>query len=285
MSDPVNLLQSLLEVSHAHYRSDEGVFMALLRQFKSDELAKPRYADPKRLLRYGFKLYSQSDEDGILQEIFRRIGTSNRTFVEFGVENGIECNTVKLLVEGWRGLWLDGSTANVAQIHTHFDAFVRDGRLRAVPAFITAENINSLIEQGGVTGDIDLLSIDIDGNDYWVWQAIEVVRPRVVVIEYNSALRPPMSAVVPYDPARKWDGSNYFGASLEALVRLGRKKGYRIVGCNFGGFNAFFVHESCAGDHFLDPPTAEEHYEPPRNYYIYSEGRYPPPRPGVFVEV
>src|ERR1043165_4786872 len=114
-----------------------------LQRFWAEILAQPRYADPKRLLRHGFKVYSQHDEDGIIQEIFRRIGTGNRTFVEFGVETGIECNTVKLLVEGWRGLWIDGSNANVAQIQTNFLSFVRDGRLKAIPSFITAENINS----------------------------------------------------------------------------------------------------------------------------------------------
>src|ERR1700753_2979191 len=170
MSD-ANLLQSLVQITNYHAtRTDQGIQMQL-QQFWSDELAKPRYADPKRLLRHGFKVYSQCDEDGIIQEIFRRIGTGSRTFVEFGVETGIECNTVKLLIEGWRGLWLDGSPANVAQIQTQFDAFVRDGRLRAIQSFITAENINSLIQQGGLSGDIDLLSIDIDRNDYWVWQA------------------------------------------------------------------------------------------------------------------
>src|SRR5215470_13458830 len=115
-----SLLQNLLGVSHMHGAWHENAIRMQLQRFWDDEMAKPRYADPKRLLRYGFKLYSQNDEDGILQEIFRRIGTGNRTFVEFGVETGIECNTVKLLVEGWRGLWIDGSNANVAQIQTNF---------------------------------------------------------------------------------------------------------------------------------------------------------------------
>jgi hypothetical protein len=280
-----NLLQNLLGVSHMHGAWHENAIRMQLQRFWDDEMAKPRYADPKRLLRYGFKLYSQNDEDGILQEIFRRIGTGNRTFVEFGVETGIECNTVKLLVEGWRGLWIDGSNANVAQIQTNFVSFVRDGRLKAIPSFITAENINSLIAQGGVKGDIDLLSVDIDRNDYWVWQAIEVVKPRVVVIEYNAMLRPPMSLVVPYEPTLTWNGSNYFGASLEAFVRLGQKKGYRLVGCNFSGANAFFVHEAFAADHFIDPPTAEEHYEPPRYFFSFLSGASPRSQPGVFVEV
>ncbi len=283
MSDD-NLLQSLVQVMNYQASHTAHATQMQLLRFWSDELAKPRNADPKRLLRYGFKVYSQCDEDGIIQEIFRRIGNGNRVFVEFGVETGIECNTVKLLLEGWRGLWLDGSEANVAQIRSRYDAFCKNGRLVAIPSFITAENINTLIQQGGITGEIDLLSIDIDNNDYWVWKAIGVVKPRVVVIEYNATLRPPFSGVVPYEPTKTWYGSNYFGASLEALVRLGRQKGYRLVGCSFNGANAFFVHEAFAGDHFLDPPTAEEHYEPPRYFFsLLGAGHRPQPGPYVLV--
>ena len=283
MSDG-NLLQNLVQLTDFQtVCTAQSTQMQLLR-FWQDELAKPRNADPKRLLRYGFKVYSQCDEDGILQEIFRRIGNGNQVFVEFGVENGIECNTVKLLLEGWRGLWLDGSEANAAQIRNRYDLYCRNGRLNAMHAFITAENINALIQHGGITGEIDLLSIDIDNNDYWVWKAIEVVRPRVVVIEYNATLRPPFSGVVPYEPTKTWNGSNYFGASLEALVKLGREKGYRLVGCSFSGANAFFVHETCAGDHFLDPATAEEHYEPPRYFFPFLSAGHRA-QPGFYVLV
>jgi hypothetical protein len=232
-----------------------------------EELDQARNTDPKRLLRYGFKVYSQSDEDGIIQEIFHRIGMSNRTFVEFGVETGTECNTAKLLVEGWRGLWLDGSTEHVATIEKIYSGALIDRRLTAKHAIVTADNINTLLNDAGVTGDIDLLSIDIDYNDFWIWEAITTINPRVVVIEYNSTLRPPLSVVVPYEPTRRWDGSNYFGASLEALVKLGRTKGYRIVGCNFSGSNAFFARQELCGDLFIEPATAEEHYEPPRYYF------------------
>ena len=275
MSD-ANLLQSLVQYTrHNAVYAERSMQMELSRCW-SEEMAKPRNADPKRLLRHGFKVYSQCDEDGIIQEIFRRIGTGNRVFVEFGVETGVQCNTAKLLVEGWQGLWIEGSSAYVAQIQDSLNPFIRERRLRIIESFVTAENINELLSHGGVAGDIDLLSIDIDRNDYWVWKAIEVVKPRVVVIEYNATLRPPMSLVVPYEPMQSWDGSNYFGASLEALTRLGRQKGYRLVGCSFSGANAFFVHEDFAGDHFLDPATAEEHYEPPRYFYAVLTAGHPP---------
>ena len=283
MSDS-EALKKLVQLAGFNTSRLEHLGQLDLLRYWTNELATPRYANPKRLLRYGFKVYSQSDEDGIIQEIFNRVGTRNRIFVEFGVESGIECNSVKLLVEGWRGLWLDGGTKHVAQIRTHFRTFIDDRRLTANEAFVVAENINSLLEQGGVTGEIDFLSIDIDNNDYWVWKEITAIKPRVVAIEYNATLRPPMSLVVPYDPERRWDGTNYFGASLEALVRLGRDKGYQIVGCNFSGANAFFVREDIAEDLFVEPATAEEHYEPPRYFFAMLRGGHRP-HPGQYIAV
>jgi len=249
-----------------------------------DEMAKPRHADPKRLLRYGFKIYAQNDEDGIIQEIFRRIGTTDRTFVEFGVESGAECNSVKLLVEGWRGLWIEAQAGHADVIRRRFAPFLGHGKLTLLERTVSAENIDALIAEGGMGGEIDLLAIDIDYNDYWVWKAVTAVRPRVVVIEYNASLRPPLSLTVPYDPQGRWDGSNFYGASLEALVRLGHEKGYRIVGCSIAGVNAFFVRDDLAGDKFLEPATAAEHYEPPRHFFHLLPAGHKG-RPGPFVAV
>jgi len=256
-----------------------------LHRFWTETLAQPRYADPKRLLRHGFKVYSQHDEDGIIQEIFRRVGVSNRTFIEFGVETGIECNTVKLLIEGWRGLWIEANAQSGKAIGSTFAEFTKDRRLTLLQSFVTAENIDALIGNAGLQGEIDLLSIDIDFNDYWVWKAIATISPRVVVIEYNAGLRPPLSLTVPYQPNRAGDGTNYFGASLEALVRLGKTKAYRLVGCNISGSNAFFVREDLCADHFLEPATAEEHYEPPRHFFSLLFAGPHAPKPGPYVTV
>jgi hypothetical protein len=253
-------------------------------RYWSDQMEKPRYADPRSLLRHGFKVYSQADEDGIVQEIFKRIGMTNRTFVEFGVESGIECSTVKLLIEGWNGLWIEMAADHVQAIKRVFADFIAENRLRLRQSKVTTENINGLIADAGLAGEIDLLSVDVDGNDYWVWQAISQVRPRVVVVEYNATLRPPMSLVVPYDPDWAWDATNYYGASLEALTRLGRKKGYRLVGCSFSGVNAFFVRDDLCADKFLEPATAEMHYEPPRYYFQPSAGHRPGPGRYVSIE-
>jgi hypothetical protein len=256
-----------------------------LHRFWAELLTQPRYADPKRLLRHGFKVYSQHDEDGIIQEIFRRIGVSERTFIEFGVETGIECNTAKLLVEGWRGLWIEANAQACKGIASIFEPFLKDRRLTLAQSVVTTENINSLIEKSGLKDEVDLLSIDIDFNDYWIWRAIGTVKPRVVVIEYNAGLHPPLSLTVPYQPNRSGDGTNYFGASLAALVRLGRQKGYRVVGCNISGSNAFFVRDDLCADHFITPATAEEHYEPPRHFFSLLLAGPSAPRPGPYVTV
>lgn len=280
-SDRLDELVSLLRrhVELTRYRTQMDVLDHWTR-----EIDRPRHADAKRLARYGYKVYSQNDEDGIIAEIFRRIGMTNRRFVEFGAETGVECNTAKLLIEGWHGLWIEANPASVGTIRQTFSAFIAQDRLTVLESAVTAENIDALLERGGARGEIDLLSIDIDHNDYWVWKAIGAISPRVVVIEYNATLRPPLSVVVPYQPDGTWDGSNFYGASLEALVRLGAAKGYRIVGCSLAGVNAFFVRQDLCGSHFREPATAQEHYEPPRHYlYLLPSGHRP--RPGPFEPV
>jgi hypothetical protein len=264
-----------------------GRYLAQLEVLRAwdEEIAKPRHADPKRLVRYGYKVYSQNDEDGIIAEIFRRIGTANRSFVEFGVETGVECNTAKLLVEGFSGLWIEANPASAKAIRDNFAPFIAGKNLVLIESRVTAENINDLLAAGGARGEIDFLSIDIDYNDYWVWKAIEVISPRVVAIEYNATLRPPMSLVVPYRADAEWDGTNFQGASLAALVKLGAAKNYRIVGCSIAGVNAFFVRADLAGNHFLEPATAQEHYEPPRHYFYLLPSGGLRSRPGPFVPV
>jgi hypothetical protein len=253
-------------------------------EFVAGLLSSDRYISPKRLERYGFKVYSQQEEDGIIQEIFQRIGTTDRRFVEFGVENGLENNTIKLLLEGWRGLWIDGNDKYITEIKNRFEDVLENGRLTAIQAFITVENINELIGSWG-NGEIDLVSIDIDGNDFHIWQALAAVTPRVVVIEYNAKFRPPLSIVQNYSAEFVWSGTDYFGASLEALTRLGRRLGYSLVGTNLCGSNAFFVRTDLVGDKFHSPFSAETHYNPPRYflYQLYVSGH--PPDWGRYIQV
>ncbi len=274
------LLDELRDIKRAVERSA----IIAKERYVAEVLRAERYADPKRLERYGFKVYSQSEEDGIIQEIFRRIGTTDRRFVEFGVEEGLENNTLKLLLEGWSGLWIEGSRKYVDAIERRFADVLGTRRLAVRNAFITTSNVNELIGAWG-EGGIDLLSIDIDGNDYYVWEALTVVRPRLVVVEYNGKFPPPLSVVQDYNASHVWTGTDYMGASLEALVRLGKRLGYCLVGTNFVGANAFFVRADLAGEKFQRPFTAENHYNPARYFLwqLYVSGH--PPDWGRYVTV
>lgn len=245
-------------------------------------LATERAQDPKRLLRYGFKAYSQSDEDGIVQEIFRRIGVAERTFIEFGVGSGTENNTVYLLLSGWRGLWIEADHNAVMAIRRGLSEYIRRGQLTLLEEFVDKDNINTLLRRGGFEGEVDLLGIDISGNDYWVWKAISAVNPRVVCVEYNPTFRPPASVVMSYCPGFKWNVTNYFGASLEALEQLGSQKGYALVGCCLAGVNAFFVRKDLVQDRFCEPFTAENHYEPARHSLFLSEPDVHAPGLGMY---
>jgi hypothetical protein len=200
-----------------------------------------------------FKVFSQFGEDGIIQYLVRqaRVPAQSRTFVEFGVESYDEANTRFLVLsDNWRGLIMDGSSLNMQRVRN--SSIYWRHNLVAVDAFIDAENINGLIRDAGFSGEIGLLSIDIDGNDYWVWEKIDVVNPIVVVAEYNSVFGSRHAITVPYDKqfsrARAHSSHLYWGASLKALVELGNRKGYAFVGSNNAGNNAFFVRRDRLND-------------------------------------
>lgn len=181
------------------------------------------------LSKYEKKVTSQNGEDGVIEAIFSYIGKRSTYYVEFGTQDGSECNTRCLRNKGWKGLLMDGDFQN-SKINLHKE-------------WITSENINSLFEKHHVPRQIDLLSIDIDYNDFYVWQAISRISPRVVVIEYNSTHLPHEDKVVLESPGGGWDGSNYFGASILALYNLGRSKGYSLVYAEKNGVNLFFVRD------------------------------------------
>jgi hypothetical protein len=201
-------------------------------------LSTPSFRDAE------FRVYSQWGEDGIIQLLLKYVPIERHTFVEFGVENYRESNTRFLLMhDNWSGLVIDGSERNIDFIRN--DAIFWRHNLKADCAFVSRENINELLRRNGLEGDLGLLSIDIDGNDYWVWETIDVVKPRIVIAEYNSRFGADRSVTVPYraDFTRKEAHPSmiYYGASLAALVHLGNRKGYDFVGSNSAGNNAFFV--------------------------------------------
>jgi len=240
----------------------------LNKEFSLNEL--PKILNPKKSSYYNEareqfninfferKIFSQFGEDGIIDFIFSQIGTTNKFFVEFGVEDGSTCNTRYLLErKSWSGLMMDKRNNEHTQIKNEF---------------ITAENINELFAKYNVPKYFDLLSIDIDFNDYWVWKALTKYFPRVVVIEYNSSILPTESKVVQYDPNGRWDGTNYFGASILALSNLGLSKGYTLVGCSQHGVNAFFVKKELIPKH-VKLKTVAELYRPAQ-YGMLKNGKY-----------
>ncbi|MDH5561402.1 MAG: hypothetical protein OEY59_11185 [Deltaproteobacteria bacterium] len=193
-----------------------------------------------------FKVYSQWGEDGIIQFLIQHIDLPNKIFVEFGVENYTESSTRFLLKNNnWSGLVIDGSEENYQYIRN--DEISWRYELDAICSFITRENINELISSRIKEKEIGLLSVDIDGMDYWVWEEIDCVEPAIVICEYNSLFGDQLEVVIPYrsDFIRsKAHVSNlYFGASIKAFIRLGKQKGYTFICTNSAGNNAFFVRD------------------------------------------
>jgi len=213
----------------------------------------PKLADAE------FRVFSQFGDDGIIQYLLHHVKPKNHTFVEFGVEKYTEANTRFLLVnDNWRGLILDGCESAMQSVRKDLIYWRHD--LTAVGAFIDRDNINDLISKNGFAGQLGLLSIDIDGNDYWVWERINCVEPEIVVAEYNSVFGFERAVTVPYDATFVRNSAHhsnlYWGCSLRALITLANRKGYAFVGCNSNGNNCYFVRRELLGQ--LPELTAEE---------------------------
>ena len=229
-------LNRLRKLEERSMRIQEALGRIESRQLQGTPVANLQAAE--------FKVFSQWGEDGILQHLIRHLPIARKLFVEFGVENYTEANTRFLLInDNWSGLVIDRSSENIAHIKSD-DIYWRYN-LKAEHAFVTRESINDILRRNGFLGDIGLLSIDIDGNDYWVWEAIDVISPIVTILEYNSRFGPDRAVAVPYKAdfvrSKEHFSSLYWGASLAALCLLGARKGYSFVGCNSAGNNAFFV--------------------------------------------
>jgi hypothetical protein len=236
-----------------------------LRRARYESLRDARLqTSPKGVAGYGYKVFSQSDEDGIINQIFNRIGLTNRVFVEFGVGDGLENNTAALLFDGWSGLWIEGSKAYCDQIVSNMSNLIDAGRLMVVNDFIYSDNIDNLISSNLQACEIDLLSVDIDGNDVHVVEAIKCINPRVIVVEYNAKFGPSIDFCMKYDRNHVWRKSDNFGGSLKCYEKLMIKRGYSLVGCNVVGTNAFFVRNDLLGELFDEPYVSEHHFEPAR---------------------
>lgn len=212
---------------------------------------------------YEFKVFSQWGEDGIIQYLSKEIELKHKTFIEFGVESFMEANCRFLLMkDNWSGYVIDASSSNIERLKSSY--FYWKYHIDAVDAFITKDNIDDLLAKSGFDEDIGILSIDIDGNDYFILEAINAVRPRILICEYNDVFGARRISV-PYDPdfsrTRKHYSNLYWGASLSAITFLANKKGYSLVGTNGSGCNAFFVRDDLLNGK-LRALTAEQAYLP-----------------------
>ncbi len=204
-----------------------------------------------------FKVFSQCGDDGIIQWLIKRLPIAHPTFIEFGVANYRESNTRFLLMhDNWQGFVMDGSDKNVRQITNSEYYWKYD--LRAKGVFIDAENVNGLIKKSGFTTDLGILHIDLDGNDYWIWKAIDCYQPRIAIMEYNAVFDAVGPISVPYDAhfirSTAHYSHLYWGASLSAFTHLANEKGYALVGCNGAGINAYFVRRDLLNDAVREIP-------------------------------
>ena len=242
--------------------------------FELQVLNQDRYKDPKRLARYELSAFSQAGEDGIINEIFRRIGTADRTFLEIAAGYGDENCTRFLLTKGWRGVWVEGSEKRLAVLRANFKPFIDASALRVVSEFITESNVVERVSQQLFAEELDLLSLDIDRNTYHILKPLLALKPRAIVVEYNAVFPPEIDWKVQAGPDKMWDGSTLFGASLKAFETLASDADYNLVGCDLTGVNVYFVRKDLCGDHFVSPYTAEEHFEPPRFFLIPKRGTH-----------
>jgi hypothetical protein len=232
-------------------------------------LASERMKPEPKLWVHGWKAFSQADEDGILAEIFRRIGLAKGLFLEIGAADGMENITSHWLMAGWRGVWVEGDPALVERARAKFAPFIARGDLQALQAFVDPHALDALWSRMNLTGPIDLLSVDIDGNDFGVVAAcLPRFRPKVMVVEYNPKFGPDLDWVMPFDPDHRWGEDDWYGASLAAYTRLAKAAGLVLVGCNMLGSNAFFVRGDLADVHFGTRHDPAHHYEPARYHLL-----------------
>jgi hypothetical protein len=211
-----------------------------------------------------FRVFSQFGEDGIIQYLVNKVPIPNKIFVELGVGDYTESNTRFLLMnDNWQGKIVNSGTKHIEFLHSEKAGdFCYRFSIDPVSAFIDKKNVNAIITGFEIPKDIGLLSIDLDGIDYWIWQAITTISPRIVIVEYNSTLGADFAITVPYkkdfDRTKEHYSNMYFGSSLRALCILAETKGYQFVGSNSAGVNAFFVRKDIVGK--LPKLTAQEGY-------------------------
>ena len=229
-----------LERRLARLERHQQMILRLLQReaFKDAGVLAPGFATT------GLSVHSMQGEDGHILHILREIGVTNRQFVEIGIQNGMECNTANLTFNfGWGGVLIEGNPEDAALAQRNYVCFPH---VTVKQAFVTKENVAELLKETNADPHADLFSLDIDGNDYWIWEALADFRPRIIVVEYNAAFGLERAVTIPYKPdfcCGREHSRLYYGASLAAFVKLAHHEGYVLVGCADMGPNAFFVRQ------------------------------------------
>ncbi len=250
----------------AYIRLKQMVRMSYDLRTLRDAFVEKHYTDlinnAKGLNKYEAKHFSQHGEDGIIAEVFRRIGPTNKTFFEFGAGIQFENNSIYLLLNGWNGFWIDGDKRYVEFNKKHFKKYADDGMLKLSDRFISSKNINDIAKELGVPKELDFLSIDIDGNDYYIWKTCEL-RPRLLCIETNPQFNFDSDYV--QDETTDFGYPSHFtGCSLKKMTELSKQKGYALVATDLSGVNAFFVRNEDKGK--FDNLDIKDIYNTPRTY-------------------
>jgi hypothetical protein len=259
-----NIVRGMLK----HERVGQIQLISHYQSLVHQGLPLPKFSDT------GFRIFSQFEEDGLILFALSLIQSQNKTFIDIGSADGVYSNCANLAINhGWHGLFIDGDPKNIESgqdfYGNHRDTWLYPPIFKH--AFIQRENINDLIANEGFRGNVGFVSIDLDGNDYWIWDALNVVNPDLVVIETHIELGD-AAVTIPYQPdfTISEDNPDYFGASGPAMVKLGKKKGYRLVGSNRFGFNLFFVKNGVAEKELPEVPLASC-----LNHHRYQEKKLP----------
>lgn len=217
---------------------------------------------------YEHQTFSQNGEDGILSEILKRINLNCGRFIEIGSGDGLENNTRLLLETGWEGLWIDGSQHCCSLAQEANVKFVKNGKLKIINSFVTANNINQILKNMNVSEGIEVLSLDVDLNTYHVWENLDVISPIIAIIEYNGFFPAQSKWIADYDEKGVWAGGFHMGSALKPLNELSQKKGYRLIGCDLSGTNAFFIKDDLAQLHFSDKNSRYELFESAKPFLL-----------------
>lgn len=206
-------------------------------------------------------VFSQNGEDGVLEKIFEIIEPGPKFAVEFGAFDGIKHSNMRNLVvnHGWSSYQIEGDPERAAELAKNYEDYPTT---KTEQAWVWPGNVEILFEEAGVPKDLDLLVIDIDSNDYYVWRAIRDFEPKVVMIETNRHFAPPQEMVIDYHPMNYWDGTYYIGASLQSMYELAKKKGYELVYQMKMGPNTFWVKKEYFPRFGIDDNSPEAMYTP-----------------------